>query len=234
MKRHGKRYREAVKQVEKKLYGPPDALALVKRLARARFDETVEVAFRLGVDPRHTDEVVRGAVSLPHGLGRAVRVVAFARGDRAREAEQAGADAVGADDLVARVQGGWLDFDVAVATPDMMSAVGRLGRILGPRGLMPNPRSGTVTQDIGRAVAEVKAGKVEYRTDRTGGVVHAPVGKASFEVDALVENFEALLDAIYRSKPAAAKGTYVLSITVASTMGPGVPVDPTVTVQAAS
>ncbi len=234
MKRHGKRYRDAIKRVEKKLYAPADAFALVKELARAKFDETVDVAVRLGVDPRHTEEMVRGAVSLPHGLGRSVRVVAFARGDRAREAEEAGADVVGADDLVARIQGGWLEFDVAVATPDMMSAVGRLGRILGPRGLMPNPRTGTVAQDIGRAIAEVKAGKVEYRTDRTGGVVHAPIGKASFEVPALVENFEALLDALYRSKPAAAKGTYVRSITVASTMGPGVPVDPTVTVQAAS
>jgi large subunit ribosomal protein L1 len=234
LKRHGKRYRDAIKRVEKKLYAPADAFALVKELARAKFDETVDVAVRLGVDPRHTEEMVRGAVSLPHGLGRSVRVVAFARGDRAREAEEAGADVVGADDLVARIQGGWLEFDVAVATPDMMSAVGRLGRILGPRGLMPNPRTGTVAQDIGRAIAEVKAGKVEYRTDRTGGVVHAPIGKASFEVPALVENFEALLDALYRSKPAAAKGTYVRSITVASTMGPGVPVDPTVTVQAAS
>lgn len=231
--RRGKRYREAVAAVGDRVYEPAEALALVKRLATARFDETVEAAFRLGVDPRHTDEMVRGAVSLPHGLGRTVRVVAFARGERAREAEQAGADAVGADDLVARIQDGWLEFDVAVATPDMMSAVGKLGRILGPRGLMPNPKSGTVTPDIGRAVAEIKAGKVEFRTDRAG-VVHAPIGKVSFEVSALTENFEALLDALYRNKPAAAKGTYVRSITVCSTMGPGVRVNPAVTVAAAS
>jgi large subunit ribosomal protein L1 len=231
--RHGKRYRDAAAQVAERLYTPEEALQLVKQLARARFDETVEVAMRLGVDPRHTDEMVRGSVALPHGLGKSVRVIAFARGDRAREAEQAGADAVGADDLIARVQGGWLDFDVALATPDMMGAVGRLGRILGPRGLMPNPRSGTVTQDIGRAVAEFKAGRVEFRTDR-GGVVHAPIGKVSFDVAKLVENFEALLDAVYRAKPEAAKGTYVRSITVSSTMGPGVRVNPAAPVRAAS
>jgi large subunit ribosomal protein L1 len=233
VKRRGKRYRAAAALVENRLYEPGEALELVKRMAGARFDETVEAVFRLGVDPRHTDEMVRGAVALPHGLGKAVRVVAFARGDRAREAEQAGADAVGAEDLVAKVQGGWLDFDVAVATPDMMSAVGRLGRILGPRGLMPNPKSGTVTQDIGRAIAEIKAGKVEFRTERAG-VVHAPIGKVSFATSALVANFEALLDALYRNRPAAAKGTYVRSITVCSTMGPGVPVNPAVQVAAAS
>jgi large subunit ribosomal protein L1 len=229
MKRHGKRFRAALAQVESRVYAPDEAFDLVRRLATAHFDETVDVAFRLGVDPRHTDEMVRGAVSLPHGLGRAVRVAVFARGDRAREAEQAGADVVGADELVQRIQGGWLDFDVAVATPDLMAAVGRLGRILGPRGLMPNPKSGTVTFDVGQAVAEIKAGKVEYRTERAG-VVHAPLGRVSFESTALIDNFYALLDALYRSKPAAAKGTYVRSITIASTMGPGVPVDPLVTV----
>lgn len=233
MKRRGKRYREVCKQVEDRLYEPREAMETVRRLATAHFDETIEAAFRLGVDPRHTDEMVRGAVSLPHGLGRAVRVIAFARGDRAREAEQAGAEAVGADELIAKVQAGWFDFDVAVATPDLMSAVGRLGRVLGPRGLMPNPKSGTVTVEIGRAITEIKAGKVEYRTERAG-VVHAPLGKASFETTALVENFEALLDALYRSKPAAAKGTYVRSITLASTMGPGVSVNPAVTVQASA
>ncbi len=229
MKRHGKRYAAALAQVGDRVYAPEEAFDLVRRLATAHFDETVDVAFRLGVDPRHTDEMVRGAVALPHGLGRAVRVAVFARGDRAREAEQAGADIVGADDLVQRVQGGWLDFDVAVATPDLMAAVGRLGRILGPRGLMPNPKSGTVTFDVGQAVSEIKAGKVEYRTERAG-VVHAPLGRVSFEPSALAENFYALLDALYRSKPAAAKGIYVRSITVSSTMGPGVPVDPLVTV----
>ena len=229
MKRHGKRFRAALAQVESRVYAPDEAFDLVRRLATAHFDETVDVAFRLGVDPRHTDEMVRGAVSLPHGLGRAVRVAVFARGDRAREAEQAGADVVGADELVQRIQGGWLDFDVAVATPDLRAAVGRLGRILGPRGLMPNPKSGTVTFDVGQAVAEIKAGKVEYRTERAG-VVHAPLGRVSFESTALIDNFYALLDALYRSKPAAAKGTYVRSITIASTMGPGVPVDPLVTV----
>jgi large subunit ribosomal protein L1 len=227
----GKRYREAVKQVEDRAYEPVEAFELVKRLAGAHFDETVEVAFRLGVDPRHTDEMVRGAVSLPHGLGKKVRVLVFARGDRAREAEEAGADVVGGEELVQKVQGGWLDFDVAVATPDMMGSVGRLGRLLGPRGLMPNPKSGTVTVDVGAAVREIKAGKVEYRTERAG-VVHAPLGRASFPTENLVGNFEALLDALYRSKPAAAKGTYVRSITVSSTMGPGVPLNPTVTAAA--
>lgn len=231
MGKPGKRYREAVKQVEDRAYEPAEGFELVKRLAAAHFDETVEVAFRLGVDPRHTDEMVRGAVSLPHGLGKKVRVLVFARGDRAREAEEAGADVVGGEELVQKVQGGWLDFDVAVATPDMMGAVGRLGRLLGPRGLMPNPKSGTVTVDVGAAVREIKAGKVEYRTERAG-VVHAPLGRASFPTENLVGNFEALLDALYRSKPAAAKGTYVRSITVSSTMGPGVPLNPTATVAA--
>ena len=227
MKRHGKRFREAAKAVEARVYQPLEAFELVKRLASAHFDETVEVAVRLGVDPRHTDEMVRGAVALPHGLGRPVRVLVFARGDRAKEASEAGADVVGGEELVQKVQGGWLDFDVAVATPDLMASVGRLGRLLGPRGLMPNPKSGTVTNDVATAVREIKAGKVEYRTEKAG-VVHAPLGRASFAPDALTENFQVLLDALYRAKPAAAKGVYVRTITVSSTMGPGVSVDPMV------
>jgi large subunit ribosomal protein L1 len=226
--RFGKRYRAAAKLVEDRLYEPSEAFALVRQLATAAFDETVEVAFRLGVDPRHTDEMVRGAVALPNGLGKQVRVLVFARGDRAREAEQAGADTVGGEELVQKVQGGWLEFDVAVATPDLMGSVGRLGRLLGPRGLMPNPKSGTVTFEVGAAVREIKAGKVEYRTERAG-VVHAPIGRASFQESALEQNFDALLDALYRSKPAAAKGTYVRSITASTTMGPGVPINPAVT-----
>jgi len=231
LSKYGKRYREAAKLVEDRFYEPAEAFTLLRSLAKAGFDETVEVAFRLGVDPRHTDEMVRGAVALPHGLGKKVRIIVFARGDRVREAEQAGADVVGGEELIQRVQGGWLEFDVAVATPDLMGAVGRLGRLLGPRGLMPNPKSGTVTFDVGAAVAEIKAGKVEYRTERAG-VVHAPIGRASFEPQALLQNFEALLDALYRSKPAAAKGTYVRSITASTTMGPGIAITPTVTVAA--
>ena len=232
MKRHGKRFREAAKAVESRVYQPMEAFELVKQLATAHFDETVEVAVRLGVDPRHTDEMVRGAVALPHGLGRAVRVLVFARGDRAKEAIEAGADVVGADDLVQKIQGGWLDFDVAVATPDLMASVGRLGRLLGPRGLMPNPKSGTVTNDVATAVREIKAGKVEYRTEKAG-VVHAPLGRASFASSALAENFQVLLDALYRAKPAAAKGVYVRSITVSSSMGPAVVIDPMVSAAAA-
>jgi len=231
LKRRGKRFREALQRVEARLYEPQEAFDLVRSLATAGFDETIEVAFRLGVDPRHTDEMVRGAVALPHGLGKQVRVVVFARGDRAREAEQAGADTVGGDELVQRIQGGWLDFDVAVATPDLMASVGRLGRLLGPRGLMPNPKSGTVTFEVAAAVREIKAGKVEYRTEKAG-VVHAPLGRASFEAPALLENFHALLDALYRSKPAAAKGTYVRSITLCSSMGPGIRVNPLTTAPA--
>ena len=228
MRRHGKRYRAALQSMEPGVMEPEAALQKVKALASAKFDETVEVAVRLGVDPRHTEEMVRGAVALPHGLGRKVRVIVFARGDRAKDAQDAGADVVGADELVQKVQGGWLDFDVAVATPDMMASVGRLGRLLGPRGLMPNPKSGTVTFEVAQAVREIKAGKVEYRTERAG-VVHAPIGRVSFGAEALRDNFYTLLDALYRSKPAAAKGTYVRSITVSSTMGPGVPVNPSVT-----
>ena len=189
-------------------------------MATRNFDETVEAAFRLGVDPRKADQMIRGTVSLPHGTGKSVRVAVFAAGDAAREAEEAGADVVGADDLIARVEGGFLDFDIAIATPDLMGQVGKLGRTLGPRGLMPNPKTGTVTTDVGKTVAEFKAGKVEYRTDRYGNV-HVPLGKASFDTDALLENYYAVLDELLRAKPASAKGRYLKAVTVSSTMGPG-------------
>lgn len=222
----GKRYLEAAKAVEaERLYEPEEALALVKGGARAKFDETVEVAVRLGVDPRHADQAVRGAVVLPHGTGKTVRVVVFAKGDKAREAEGAGADVVGAEDLVERIQGGWLDFDAAVATPDLMGMVGRLGKVLGPRGLMPNPKAGTVTFDVAHAIQEIKAGKIEYRTDKAG-IVHAPLGKASFEPEKLAENYRVLMDALLRSKPEASKGQYIKGVTLSSTMGPGVKVNP--------
>src|SRR5579875_2718496 len=198
-------------------------MALVKELAHAKFDETVEVAVRLGVDPRHADQMVRGAVVLPHGTGRSPRTLVFAKGDKAREAEGAGADIVGGDELVAKVQAGFLDFDVAVATPDMMGGVGRLGRILGPRGLMPNPKAGTVTFEVAAAVKEIKAGKIEFRTEKAG-IVHAPIGRVSFAAEALADNLEALIDALVKKRPAAAKGQYIKSVTVSSTMGPGVAV----------
>ncbi|ATY83681.1 50S ribosomal protein L1 [Kyrpidia spormannii] len=223
----GKRYEEAVKSVDRdRLYDPEEALALVKQLAKAKFDETVEVAVRLGVDPKKADQQVRGAVVLPHGTGKTVRVLVFAKGEKAKEAEAAGADIVGDDELIARIQQGWLDFDVAVATPDMMGAVGRLGRILGPKGMMPNPKTGTVTFDVERAVQEIKAGKIEYRVDKAGNI-HAPIGKVSFETAHLVENFHALMDALQKAKPSAAKGQYIRSVAVSSTMGPGVRVNPT-------
>lgn len=226
MAKRGKRYAEAAKLVEAdKLYDPEEAVQLVKQGAKAKFDETVEAAIRLGVDPRHADQQVRGAVLLPHGTGKKVRVIVFAKGDKIKEAEQAGADVVGSEELVERVQGGWLDFDVAVATPDMMAAVGKLGRVLGPKGLMPNPKTGTVTFDVANAVQEIKAGKIEYRVDKAG-IVHAPIGKASFTPEQLLGNFLTLMDAINKAKPAAAKGTYVRSVTVSSTMGPGVKVNP--------
>lgn len=226
MAKQGKRYLEAIARVEKgRQYEPEEALVLAKELAHAKFVETVDVAVRLGVDPRHSDQVVRGAVVLPHGTGRTQRVVVFAKGDKAKEAEEAGADVVGAEDLAERIQGGWTDFDVAVATPDMMGVVGRLGKILGPRGLMPNPKTGTVTFDVKNAIAEIKAGKIEYRTDRAG-IVHAPIGKADFDTQKLVENLAALIDALVKAKPAAAKGTYMRSITVSTTMGPGIAVNP--------
>lgn len=226
MATQGKNYIEASKQIDRsKLYEPTEALDLVKQIAKAKFDETVEVAVRLGVDPRHADQQVRGAVVLPAGLGKTVRVLVFAKGDKAKEAEVAGADFVGAEEMVSKVQEGWLDFDVAVATPDMMGMVGKLGRVLGPRGLMPNPKTGTVTFDLTNALKEIKAGKIEYRTDKAG-IIAAPLGKVSFDSEKLTINFKAVMDALIRAKPSAAKGVYLKSITVSSTMGPGVKVNP--------
>jgi len=216
---------EARKQVDRNvLMDPVEALELVKKIAPAKFDETVEVAVKLGVDPRHADQMVRGAVVLPYGTGKTRKVLVFARGEKVKEAEAAGADYVGAEDLVARIQEGWLDFDVAIATPDMMSMVGKLGRILGPKGLMPNPKTGTVTFDVGRAVQEVKAGRIEYRVDKAG-IIHAPIGKVSFETAHLVENLRALVESLIRARPPAARGQYIRGITVCSTMGPGVKVN---------
>jgi large subunit ribosomal protein L1 len=234
MTRRGKKYVDASRRFDRdRLYPPAEALELVKSLASRNFDETVEVAFRLGIDPRKADQMIRGTVSLPHGTGKDVRVAVFATGDAAREAQEAGADIVGADDLVERVQGGFLDFDVAIATPDMMSKVGRLGRVLGPRGVMPNPKTGTVTTDVGKTVSEFKAGKVEYRTDRHGNV-HVPIGKVSFDLDALMANFQAVVDEIMRAKPAAAKGRYIRSIAASSTMGPSVRIDPALATESVS
>jgi large subunit ribosomal protein L1 len=228
MSRKGKKYVDATRRFDRdELYPPAEAFAVAKSLATRNFDETVEATFRLGIDPRKADQMIRGTVSLPNGTGKDVRVAVFAAGDAAREAQEAGADVVGADDLVSRVQEGFLDFEVAIATPDLMSQVGKLGRVLGPRGVMPNPKTGTVTNDVGKTVGEFKAGKVEYRTDRHGNV-HVPIGKTSFEPDALVANFRAVLDEILRAKPAAAKGRYVQSITTSSTMGPSVRIDPAI------
>lgn len=222
----GKRYAEASGKVEReRLYTPLEATRLVKELATAKFDETLEVHFRLGIDTRQADQQVRGSVSLPHGTGKTVRVAVFAEGEKAREAEAAGADVVGSDDLVERIQKGFLDFDATVATPDQMSKVGRLGKILGTRGLMPNPKLGTVTMDVGRVIGELKAGRVEYRADKFG-IAHLGIGRTSFDEKALVENYATVLDEIMRAKPAAAKGRYLKSITFASTMGPGIKVDP--------
>ena len=221
-----KRQRETAALVDAdKLYEPGEAIALIKQAARAKFNETIDVAVRLGVDPRHSDQMVRGAVVLPNGTGRTARVAVFAKGDKAKEAQEAGADFVGGDELIEKVQGGWLDFDTAVATPDMMAAVGRLGRLLGPRGLMPNPKTGTVTFDVKNAVNEIKAGKVEFRTEKAG-IVHAPIGKASFSDEALEANFTTLLDALVKAKPQASKGQYIRSVTISSTMGPGIHVNP--------
>jgi large subunit ribosomal protein L1 len=222
----GKKYTDATRAYDRQaLHAPEEAFAILKSLPTRNFDETIEVAMRLGIDPRKADQAVRGTVSLPHGTGKSVRVAVFAAGDAAREAEAAGADVVGADDLVGRVEGGFLDFDVAIATPDLMGQVGKLGRVLGPRGLMPNPKSGTVTTDIGKAVSEFKAGKVEYRNDRNGNV-HVPIGRVSFDAGALADNYYTLLDELLRAKPAAAKGRYVKAATASSTMGPGVHIDP--------
>lgn len=222
----GKNYIESAKLIDKNvLYTPAEAMELTIKTAKAKFDETIELAVRLGVDPRHADQQVRGAVVLPHGTGKKVRVLVFAKGDKAKEAEAAGADFVGAEDLVAKIQGeNWFDFDIVVATPDMMGVVGRLGRVLGPKGLMPNPKSGTVTFDVTKAIAEIKAGKVEYRVDKTA-IIHVPLGKKSFGPEKLADNFKVLMEAIVKAKPAAAKGQYIKSVSVSSTMGPGVKIN---------
>ncbi|MGH2349356.1 MAG: 50S ribosomal protein L1 [bacterium] len=226
MRKHGKRYGAAVQAVEAdQVYEPAEAIRRLKQMPKAKFDETVDCAIRLGVDPKQADQQVRGTVGLPAGTGKPVRVLVFAKGEKIKEAESAGADFVGAEDLVEKIQGGWVDFDVAVATPDVMSTVGRLGRVLGPRGLMPNPKAGTVTFDIAKAVKEIKAGKIEYRTDKFG-LIHAGIGKASFTEEQLLENFTALIDAIVRAKPASSKGQYLKTITLSTTMGPAVKVDP--------
>ena len=224
MAKNGKKYRAAAELIEEgKLYEVDEAVELVKKTSTAKFDETIEMHVRLGVDPKYNDQQVRGAVVLPNGTGKSKRVLVFTKGEKVKEAEEAGADFVGAEELVEKIKGGWFDFDVAVATPDMMGIVGRLGKLLGPRGLMPNPKLGTVTPNVAQAVSEQKAGKVEYRTDKAGNI-HCPIGKASFEVDKLRENYQTLLDTLIRVKPAAAKGQYVRSITLSATMGPGVAV----------
>ena len=223
--KHGKKYTEAAKLVERAtLYEPADAIALVKKTATAKFDETVEVHIRTGCDGRHAEQQIRGAVVLPNGTGRVTRVLVFAKGDKVAEAEAAGADYVGGDELIPKIQNdGWLDFDVVVATPDMMGVVGRLGKVLGPKGLMPNPKAGTVTMDVTKAVNDIKAGKIEYRLDKTN-IIHVPVGKASFSEEKLAENFNTLMDAIVKAKPSALKGQYLKSIVLSTTMGPGVKV----------
>ena len=228
MAKFGKKYQEAAKLVEEKLYDAVEAVELVKKTATAKFDETIEVSVRLGVDPKYADQQVRGAVVLPHGTGKTKRVLVFAKGEKVNEAEAAGADFVGSDEIVTKIQGGWCDFDVAVATPDMMGTVGRLGKILGPRGLMPNPKLGTVTMDLTRAINEIKAGKIEYRTDKAGNI-HAPIGKASFDAAKLLENLQTLIDTLIKVRPAAAKGQYMRSVTLSATMGPGVQVNPSKT-----
>jgi large subunit ribosomal protein L1 len=221
----GKAFRAALAKVDRnQRYPLEDSLRLVKETARAKFDETVELAIRLGVDPRQADQNIRGTVSLPHGMGKAVRVLAFAKGEKEKEAQEAGADFVGSDELIKKISEGWLDFDKAVATPDMMAAVGRIGKVLGPRGLMPNPKTGTVSIDIGKAVKEIKAGKLEFRVDKAG-IVHVPVGKASFGAEQLRDNVNAVLTSILRAKPASAKGNYVKGVTVTTTMGPGIKID---------
>jgi large subunit ribosomal protein L1 len=227
MRRRGRKFTAARAQVATdRTYTIEEAIPLVQKVKYAKFDETVELSLKLGVDPKHADQMVRGTVVLPHGLGKSKRVLVIAAGEKQKEAEQAGADVVGGDELVEKIQGGFMDFDAVVATPDMMRAVGRLGKVLGPRGLMPNPKTGTVTTDVAKAVGEIKAGKVEFRVDKTG-IIHAPVGKVSFAADSLIANTHALVDSIVRAKPSAAKGKYLKSVTVSSTMGPGVRVDTT-------
>ncbi len=227
MLKHGKRYREAVKLARPDAaYDSVEAIRILKQAPKAKFDETVECVIRLGIDPKAADQQVRGTVVLPAGTGKSVRVLVFAKGEKAKEAESAGADYVGVEEFVEKIQGGWTEFDVAVATPDVMSTVGRLGRILGPRGLMPNPKAGTVTFDIAKAVKEIKGGKIEYRTEKAG-IIHATIGKASFNEEQLLANFTVLIEALVRAKPAAAKGQYLQSITLSTTMGPGIRIDPT-------
>jgi large subunit ribosomal protein L1 len=222
--KHGKKYNAAAARVEDRPYELGEAVSLLKESATAKFDETMEIAMRLGVDPRHADQMVRGTLVLPHGTGRTLKVLVFAQGEKVKEAEEAGADYVGAEDLAKKIEGGWVDFDAVVSTPDMMKVAGKLGRVLGPRGLMPNPKTGTVTFDVAEAVAEIKAGKIEFRVEKSG-IIHAPFGKASFTADQLLENAQALIGAVLRAKPAASKGKYVKSAVISSTMGPGIRLD---------
>ena len=224
MRKTGKKFAAARQQVPDRPHSIEEAVPLMQKVKFAKFDETVELAMRLGVDPKHADQMVRGTVVLPHGLGKTKRVLAIAGADKQKDAQQAGADFVGGEEVVEKIQGGWMEFDAVVATPDMMRAVGKLGKVLGPRGLMPNPKTGTVTPDIAKAVKEIKAGKVEFRVDKTG-IVHAPVGKVSFPAQSLIENAHALVDSVVRAKPAAAKGKYLKSVTLSSTMGPGIAID---------
>ncbi|MDD4776365.1 MAG: 50S ribosomal protein L1 [Syntrophomonas sp.] len=230
--RRGKAYKEAIAKIDRnKLHEPVEAIQLVKEIASAKFDETIEAHVKLGVDPRHADQQVRGTVSLPHGTGRTLKVLVFAKGEKLKEAEQAGGDYVGGEDLAERIQGGWFDFDVAVATPDMMSVVGKLGKILGPRGLMPNPKAGTVTFDIERTIKELKAGRIEFRVDKTS-IVHVPIGRVSFEPEQLQDNLNAFAEALIKAKPAAAKGQYMRSVNICSTMGPGIKINPLILIAA--
>jgi large subunit ribosomal protein L1 len=229
MTKHSKAYRQAAELIDReRLYSPLEAAKLAKETSKVKMDATVEVAIRLGVDPRKADQMVRGTVNLPHGTGKTVRVIAFAAGEKATEAEAAGADVVGSDDLVARIQEGWLDFDAAIATPDQMAKIGRIARILGPRGLMPNPKTGTVTMDVGKAVTDIKGGKISFRVDKHANL-HLIIGKTSFSENQLIENYAAALDEIMRAKPSAAKGKYLKKVNLSTTMGPGIPVDPNVT-----